>query len=67
MKVLFMGHSFVKRFDQYCRHHTIHNGGIDHEMVDFSTIGRGGAGVPFARDCAAQIKSLQTKKIILQT
>ena len=51
-QVLLIGDSFVTRFSRYCARETVINCGIRRELVHFSTLGAGGAGISFVRDGA---------------
>ena len=49
-RVLFLGHSFVSRFQRHCDTRRINNVGLDPQLVSFVAMGRPGACLSFARD-----------------
>ena len=49
-RVLFLGHSFVSRFQRHCDTRLINNVGLDPQLVSFVAMGRPGACLSFARD-----------------
>ena len=49
-RVLFLGHSFVYRFQLHCDTRRIYNVGLDPQLVSFVAVGRPGACLSFARD-----------------
>ena len=65
-QVLLIGDRFVTRFSRYCARETVINCGIRRELVHFSTLGAGGAGISFVRDGAPQSAAQLADRIILQ-
>ena len=65
-QVLFVGDSFVTRFSRYCTRETIINCGIQRDLVNFSTLGAGGAGISFVREGAPQSAAVRADFLILQ-
>ena len=65
-QVLLIGDSFVTRFSRYCARETVINCGIRRDLVHFSTLGAGGAGISFVRDGAPQSAAQLADRIILQ-
>ena len=49
-RVLFLGHSFVSRFQRHCDTRRIYNVGLDPQLISFVAMGRPGAYLSFARD-----------------
>ena len=49
-RVLFLGHSFVSRFQRHCGTRGITNVGLDPQLVSFVAMERPGACLSFARD-----------------
>ena len=64
--VLFIGDYFVTCFPRYCARETIIICGIWHDLVHFSTLGAGGAGIPFVHNGAPPSVAQLADMIILQ-
>ena len=64
--VMFIGHSFAKRFESYCAAHGIKNFGLDLDSVSLSIVCKSGAFLSFVYDSVSHISRLGCTKAIIQ-
>ena len=64
--VVFIGHSFAKRFESYCASHGMKNGGLDLDSVSLSVVGKSGVLLSFVYDSVSHISRLGCTKAIIQ-